>query len=187
MQDSAQIKVRLIGVDCPELTHEDPRVRDYAFAAAAFTREQLEGKEVWLETDMVMFDTYGRLLAYVWTAPPIGFSEDEMRDYMFNAILLLEGYALTYTLPPNVKHANIFARFQHEAIMAARGIWETMTRWIHIIVHVTNTGKKYHAVGCRYLVESCIPITLAEATWRGYGRCKVCKPPYWMSVGISPE
>lgn len=45
------------------------------------------------------------------------------------------------------------------------------------IVYVTETGKKYHRLGCRYLSKSCIPISLTEAKRRGYTPCKVCKPP----------
>lgn len=187
LENGARQRVRLIGVDCPELTDKDPSVRDYAFAAAAFTRELLEGRRVWLETDMGTLDKYGRLLAYVWTAPPADFAEEKIRDCMFNAILLLEGYAYTYMLMPNTKYAEVFVGFQHEAIMEGRGIWGTMTRWIHIIVYVTNTGKKYHGDGCRYLASSRIPMTLAEAMWRRYERCQTCKPPYWMSAGISLE
>jgi len=46
-----------------------------------------------------------------------------------------------------------------------------------IIVYVTKTGKKYHRWGCRYLRESCIPISLTEAKQQAYTPCKVCKPP----------
>ncbi len=42
--DGARNRVRLIGLDCPELGHEKPCVRHYAFAAAEFTRAQLEGR-----------------------------------------------------------------------------------------------------------------------------------------------
>jgi len=34
---------------------------------------------------------------------------------MFNARLLLEGYAQVLTIPPNVKYADMFAGFQREA------------------------------------------------------------------------
>ena len=43
-------------------------------------------------------------------------------------------------------------------------------------VFVTNTGKKYHREGCRYLAKSSIPTTLGEAV-RKYGPCSVCRPP----------
>lgn len=43
-------------------------------------------------------------------------------------------------------------------------------------VFVTNTGKKYHRSGCRYLSKSQIPIDLDRAK-AAYGPCSVCNPP----------
>jgi hypothetical protein len=45
-------------------------------------------------------------------------------------------------------------------------------------VYITNTGKKYHLGGCRYLSKSKIPISLSDAKARGYDPCSVCGPPY---------
>ncbi len=44
------------------------------------------------------------------------------------------------------------------------------------LVHITNTGTKYHRAGCRYLSKSDIPIEQSDAIERGYEPCKVCKP-----------
>ena len=44
-------------------------------------------------------------------------------------------------------------------------------------VYITRTGKKYHRDGCRSLSKSKIEVTLTEAKARGYGACKICKPP----------
>lgn len=44
-------------------------------------------------------------------------------------------------------------------------------------VHITETGKKYHRAGCRYLAESDQEVTLAEAKARGLEPCGVCGPP----------
>ena len=46
-----------------------------------------------------------------------------------------------------------------------------------VTVYITKTGKKYHRGSCRYLKKSKIKISLKEACKRGYGPCKVCKPP----------
>ena len=46
-----------------------------------------------------------------------------------------------------------------------------------ITVYITNTGKKYHSSGCRYLSKSRIPISLTKAKQRGYTPCSVCRPP----------
>lgn len=44
-------------------------------------------------------------------------------------------------------------------------------------VYITNTGKKYHLNGCRYLSKSKIKTTLKDVCNRGYTPCSVCKPP----------
>lgn len=43
-------------------------------------------------------------------------------------------------------------------------------------VYVTETGKKYHREGCRYLKKSKIPISLEEAKMY-YEPCSACNPP----------
>lgn len=45
-----------------------------------------------------------------------------------------------------------------------------------ITVYVTNTGKKYHRDGCRYLRKSQIAISLSDARSQGYEPCSVCNP-----------
>ena len=44
-------------------------------------------------------------------------------------------------------------------------------------VYITRTGKRYHRAGCRYLSQSHIKTTLAEAKANGYTPCRVCNPP----------
>ena len=43
-------------------------------------------------------------------------------------------------------------------------------------VYVTKTGKKYHKETCRYLNNSSIELSLADAIEKGYTACSVCKP-----------
>jgi methylphosphotriester-DNA--protein-cysteine methyltransferase len=43
-------------------------------------------------------------------------------------------------------------------------------------VYITNSGKKYHRSGCRYLKKSKIKKTLKWAKAHGFKPCKVCKP-----------
>ncbi len=43
-------------------------------------------------------------------------------------------------------------------------------------VYITDTGSKYHQDGCRYLSESKIEISLADAIAQGYEPCSVCDP-----------
>lgn len=45
-----------------------------------------------------------------------------------------------------------------------------------VIVHITDTGSKYHNAGCRYL-KSDREVTLDEAKAMGLSPCSVCNPP----------
>ncbi len=45
------------------------------------------------------------------------------------------------------------------------------------VVHITDSGSKYHAAGCRYLGQSDREVTLAEAKERGLEPCGACHPP----------
>ncbi len=115
--------VRLIGVNTPETKHPTKGVEPYGPEAKKFTTKRLTGKIVWLELDVEERDKYNRLLAYVWLEKPVKFSEEEIRTKMFNAILLLEGYAQVMTIPPNVKYADHFVKFQREAFEKRKGLW----------------------------------------------------------------
>lgn len=44
-------------------------------------------------------------------------------------------------------------------------------------VHITDTGKKYHSAGCRYLEKSDHEVTLSDAKARGLTPCSKCNPP----------
>jgi micrococcal nuclease len=105
-------RVRLIGVDTPEL--HDPRrtVRALAQAAARFTRSSLVGRRVGLELDVQTHDRYGRLLAYVW-----------VDGKLVNLVLLEEGYARVLTVPPNVRYAERFLECERISRERARGLW----------------------------------------------------------------
>ena len=113
-------KVRLIGVDTPESTRN---IEPYGKEASAYAKSMLDGGAVWLELDVGERDRYGRLLAYVWLKQPAEDSEAEVRSKMFNADLLLNGYAQIMTVPPNVKYADLFVKLQQEARDAGKGLW----------------------------------------------------------------
>lgn len=114
-------RVRLIGINTPEST---TRVEPFGKEASAYTEQQLEGKTVWLEKDVSETDRYGRALRYVWlTKPPAEPTDKDIRTHLFNAILVLAGYAQVATYPPDVKYVDYFIRFQREAREANRGLW----------------------------------------------------------------
>jgi micrococcal nuclease len=193
--------VRFIGVDTPETKHPSEPIEPYGPEASEYTSSQLQGKTVYLEIDVTERDKYNRLLAYIWLEKPTVGEEKEVRDKMFNSKLLLNGYAQTLTIPPNIKYTEYFTKFQTEAREANKGLWgieakdststtppvSTVTETPplkepaknqEVIVYITNTGAKYHQGWCRYLKKSKISISLENAKARGYDPCSVCNPPY---------
>ena len=81
-------RVRLIGVDAPELG------RPGANEATQFTREKVEGRTVWLEPDGADRDRHGRLRRYVWLQYPADTRDaNKIRQYQLNALLLTNGLA----------------------------------------------------------------------------------------------
>jgi len=108
------LKVRLIGLDAPEI-HATARKEAGYFGPESrdYLRKLLAGKKVRLEYDVVKYDQYGRTLAYV-------FLED---GTFVNAELLKGGYAVVLTIPPNVRYADEFLRFQRKARRQNQGLW----------------------------------------------------------------
>ena len=119
-------RVRFLGVNTPETVHPNKPVEYYGKEASNFTKSELTDKTVWLQTDVEVKDRYGRMLAYVWTKEPSKKDlddEEAIREYMFNAKLLLDGYAQLMTVQPNSRYSNLFVHFQREARSEKRGLW----------------------------------------------------------------
>jgi len=120
-------RVRLIGIDTPEMHESQKLYRDSARSkqdistiqklgkrAYEFTKNLVEGKRVSLEFDVEKHDRYGRLLAYVY-----------LKDGTFvNAKIVEEGYASLMTFPPNVKYADLFLKLHQEARNSRKGLWK---------------------------------------------------------------
>jgi len=109
---NARERVRLIGVDTPEIAHSTRGEEPYAKEASDFTKENLEGKYVYLDFDIELRDRYERVLAYVYT---------ESGDH-FNARLVKEGYGIAYLNYP-FKYMDEFSRYESEARQKRLGLW----------------------------------------------------------------
>lgn len=101
-------KVRLIGIDSPEREQRPFGSR----AQQALLHMLPPGSEVRLEHDVASTDRHGRLLAYVWLGPTL-----------VNEAMVRGGWAVRYTIPPNVKYAERFSRAQTEARTRGAGLW----------------------------------------------------------------
>lgn len=121
--DGQEKRVRFLGVDTPETVHPNKPVQFYGKEASNFTKESLNGRRVWLEYDSNPQDRYGRHLAYIWLKNPATINESTMRESMFNAKLLLGGYAKVMIIKPNKRYETEFKKFQEEAKRARLGVW----------------------------------------------------------------
>lgn len=120
-------KVRLIGVDTPEMS-DTSRNRDtarrnkldativdgYAQLAKDFARELVEGKQVRLEYDWQREDKYGRVLAYVY----------RQEDGLFvNAEIIRQGYGVPIVYFP-FRYKKDFELMRDQARTQKRGFWK---------------------------------------------------------------
>lgn len=114
-------KVRLIGVNTPESTN---KTEEYGKEASDYTTTALKGKTVYLQKDVSETDRYGRLLRLVWLDIPTNVNdENEIRGKMFNAKLVLDGYAEPSTYDPDVTYSEYFKDFAREARERSTGLW----------------------------------------------------------------
>ena len=125
LADGRSTRVRMIGIDTPELRPSDKLTRDaqrsgqdaaaiqaLGAKAAAFTKKHLTGRRVEMERDATALDRYGRALAYVWVG-----------DELYNLVIVREGFAGLLTIPPNVKYAGTLAACHRAAREGRRGLW----------------------------------------------------------------
>lgn len=113
-------KVRLIGIDTPEVV--DPRrpVQCFGIEASNHAKQILTGKQVMLVSDPTQSnrDKYGRLLRYVFL--PDGTN--------FNKMMIEQGYAFEYTYHSNpYMYQSEFQQAQRDARENNRGLWASTT------------------------------------------------------------
>lgn len=109
--DNGQV-LRYIGIDTPETVDPRKPVQCFGKEASDKNRELVEGKEVRLEKDISETDKYGRILRYVYVG-----------DTFINDYLVRQGYAHSYSYPPDIKHQDQFKQAEEEARNNKRGLW----------------------------------------------------------------
>ena len=111
---SGSEKVRLVGIDSPELEDERPEYRTFGFAARDYARSRIDGATVTLEPDSRQADRdkFGRLLRYVILGDGTNLNEELVR----------KGYARVYDrFQFDLKGE--FKQAEAEARSESRGLW----------------------------------------------------------------
>ena len=107
-------KARLIGIDAPEMDAAGDEAKFLALMAKRFTFFYLYRKEIKFSYDWQLEDTYGRLLAYVWTDS----------EGLFNKFILEEGFASVFLrFPFRTDFRREFIEAEAKARSQGKGLW----------------------------------------------------------------
>ncbi|MFA6405438.1 MAG: thermonuclease family protein [Candidatus Paceibacterota bacterium] len=184
--------VRYIGIDTPETVDPRKPVQCFGVEASKKNKELVEGKMVRLETDITDRDKYNRLLRYIW-----------LDDTLINQVLVEQGYAKSYSYPPDVKYQDKFVAAEKQARENKLGLWtactsETTTTTVPsttqtsssasdpsctIKGNISSSGEKiYHMQGCGSYAKTVIDesrgekwfCTEAEAQSAGWRKALNC-------------
>ncbi len=105
-------RIRMIGIDAPELNETKEETQLEAFLAKRFVFHHLYQKTVGLTYERELEDKYGRLLAYVWT-----------EQGLFNEFILKQGFARVFwAFSYDLKER--FFRAEQESRQNERGLWQ---------------------------------------------------------------
>ncbi len=164
-------KVRLLGIDAPELEREDRPADFLAHKAKAELARLINGQRLRLEYDQLRYDQYGRLLAYLFL--PDG--------ALVNAELVRQGLAKVYIFPPNTRYLDRLLKAQREALEASRGLWRQALKQDEPYYLGNKSSLRFHRPDCpagrqtapanRVKIES-----LKDAYLMGYSPCRMCRP-----------
>ena len=133
------LNVRYIGINAPEVAHENKKAEPFGNFAARINRKLVQGKKVRLETDHDVRDRYGRQLAYVFLA-----------DGTFvNAALVLMGAAYCLPVSPNDRYDDTFQKAQHRAMAAGRGIWRNWEKKPEKLLG-NKKSRRFHRMTCPF-------------------------------------
>lgn len=108
-------RLRLIGIDTPEVVDPRKPVQCFGREASAKAKELLSGQSVRLESDPTQgeLDKYGRTLRYVFLSD----------GRSFNKLMIEEGYAHEYTYNTPYKYQIEFKKAQKTAEANKKGLW----------------------------------------------------------------
>ncbi|KAF0139735.1 MAG: micrococcal nuclease [Stygiobacter sp.] len=111
-------RVRMLGVDCPEISRYNKPAELFSMEASEKTRSLIEHKTVKLVFDGKAFDMFGRILAYVWLVDSKG------KDSVFvQTELLKNGFARISYYPKEKRYYALFYNLRNTAMKKKLGIW----------------------------------------------------------------
>ena len=184
--------VRYIGIDTPETVDPRKPVQCFGVESSKKNKELVEGALVRLEKDITDRDKYNRLLRYVW-----------LNNVLINEKLVADGFAKSYSYPPDVKYQERFVAAEKKARENKLGLWTACASGTTIPVsttpqtpsvasnpsctikgNISASGEKiYHLQGCGSYTKTTIDesrgerwfCTEADAQSAGWRRALNCQ------------
>ena len=114
-------KIRLIGINTPELARDDRPADPLAGEAKAALQQRIrQSAKVRLRYGQEKSDRYGRLLAHLYDSQGQNLSE----------WLLRQGLAYALTVPPNLHHNTCYRQAEQDARAQRKGLWSDKYTYI---------------------------------------------------------
>lgn len=112
-------RVRLLGVDAPEVSHPDQLPEPFSEESTDWLRKRIQQTDVTLEIGRPTTDRYHRTLAWVYDSEGVLVNRELLRA---GAARLLPDFGLPLELEPSLRAA------EAEARVAGRGLWRRRTK-----------------------------------------------------------
>lgn len=175
LADNKKIKIRLYGVDCPEMKQK------YGKQARQFTSSHAKGKTVQVKQKG---ESYNRIVGIV-----------HADDLCLNSELLKSGHAWYSSKYCRETVCTAWKAYELTAKRMGRGLWsdpDPVPPWEfragktgksirnnNGIFSGSITSKKFHCKGCKYFnCQQCSAIfkTSEDAVRKGFAPCGICRP-----------
>ncbi len=108
-----KIRVRLLGINTPELRQRGREAEPFGETASKWLRKKLLNHSVSLVYDVEHKDRYGRHLAHLFM---------EKGEHI-NLTLVAQGLAFVSIVPPNTLHLESLLKAENDAMGAGLGLW----------------------------------------------------------------
>lgn len=163
--------VRYIGVDTPEMDHEDQPAEPMAKWARSINRRLVQGWRLRLVVDRQDTDRYGRTLAHVYRSDGL----------WVNAELVRRGCAHVLYQWPNISRSQRLLTDQRDAMINGVGIWQHLKKDERPPQpYLGNRGsRRFHRYDCpmgkRMAKKNRVWLENQwEAFWEGYAPAREC-------------
>lgn len=110
-------KIRLIGIDAPELSHNGNKAECYSNESTDKLSNLILNKYVKLEKDRTDEDRYKRKLRYIY-----------LDNTLINEVMVKDGFAKSYPYPPDVKYQDQIELAQKSAKSNSIGMWSNLCK-----------------------------------------------------------